>query len=273
MVTRDPHARSQRMPVASWPRPQRRWLTIATTLLICGVCAVQNGAEQFDSGWAVSTPSSIAPGQKHPNPQHELTLRQVLEQSQKPMLSREPGATHRVPGRENKNSPLPADPPRRVPGSPLRYAVRPDGIEGWRSAGPVIPSPGLTWQAQPGSQTLAAPLTLPARDESAVDPTNPDSEAAESDDASESEEHSFGALIAAGYVENESGTSGPTAGRRRSEAWRTRKRRAAIIGPAGRHRDNRQRAAAAYEAVDRLAVESPQRAERVLSQNAQQSRA
>jgi hypothetical protein len=185
MFTGEIQSRSQPKFAARLRQPRRR-LTIATTLLLCGLCAVPNGAEPFDSGWSISTPPPMATGTKHPHPQHELTLRQVLDQPQKPLLSRPPAPPAAAETNTGSN-------PGSAGRGSLHFAVRPDGIEGWRPAGPIIHSPGLTWQAQSSKSTSAAPSTAPAHDAEAAELAAPETGSDESEDGSG--ESSFGAML------------------------------------------------------------------------------
>ena len=105
-------------------RFQRHWLLAAlATITGCTLLAVAYGAEQNDSGWAIATPSPLATGNKTNDLRQQIILRHILAQSQLPLLQ--------------KPSPTSTAAQDTVqPGhTGLRFAVRPDGVEGWRPAG------------------------------------------------------------------------------------------------------------------------------------------
>jgi hypothetical protein len=98
----------------------------------CVALAVENSANQADSGWAIAAPSPLAKGVAV-DPQQQLFLRHVLEYSQ-----------------PQQQQSQPADQPANEPArTGLRFAVRPDGADGWRPAGQ---------QAAPGSEIPSVQL-------------------------------------------------------------------------------------------------------------------
>lgn len=100
-------------------------LIVVASLVGCGLLVVENGAEQVDSGWAVSTQPPITLDSKHTDPKQQIILNHVLQQIQVPLLQIPPGpqAPAATNGYEKAAS--------TNQGS-LRFAVRPDGVEGWR---------------------------------------------------------------------------------------------------------------------------------------------
>jgi hypothetical protein len=150
---------------------QRRGAQAAVIVLaLCAwlVLTVENGAEEVDSGWAVATvggevpqatghlvfgtqtdlsrkTTAIATGTD--DPRQQMILHHVLEQERRPLL-RNPIAR-------------PAAEVRKESSGGVRFAVRPDGIEGWRSPGPIL---------APGGAAPQAPADAPAADETAPPP-------------------------------------------------------------------------------------------------------
>jgi len=160
-------------------RPARSIVVVAA-LVSWLVLAVENGAEQnlnaglpiaspgardirttqVDSGWVVATPAvkglstanerSILGTQSESPPrastiatgssdlQQQIILHHVLEQGRTPLLQ--------------KPSPSQAAESEKRSGGGARLAVRPDGIEGWRSTGPIFVHSG-----EPGQAHLSAP--------------------------------------------------------------------------------------------------------------------
>jgi hypothetical protein len=161
-------------------------IVIVTALLAWLVLTVENGAEQVDSGWAVAAPegglskangrlilgsqtetprrtSTIATGSN--DPQQQMILYHVLEQGRMPLLQ--------------KASPDPAPGSEKRSEGGVRFAVRPDGIEGWRSPGPIFAPLGEPAQA-PLTAPQAAPTTAEDQQSSpkSVDQERPRSESA-----------------------------------------------------------------------------------------------
>jgi hypothetical protein len=93
----------------------------------CGVFAGAKGAQLVDSGWAVATPTPISSGATTSDPTHQMVLRQILEQSQPPLLiNRSPSQLSPSNNDQSQGG--------------VRFAVRPDGIDGWRPASePFVP--------------------------------------------------------------------------------------------------------------------------------------
>jgi hypothetical protein len=120
------------IPVES--RSQRRWLLAAlSTVSCCTLLAVAYGAELNDSGWAIATPSPLATGDKTHDLHQQIILRRVLEQTQQPLLQKpSPTSTAAQTNAEHGHT-------------GLRFAIRPDGVEGWRpigqSLGPHLGAP------------------------------------------------------------------------------------------------------------------------------------
>src|SRR5712671_5657476 len=102
-------------------RPQ--WLFIVCMAIVCLVLfAARNGAQQVDSGWAVGTPSPLATGSTY-NPEQDLVIRDVLEQTRKPLL-RKPASGQPSAAKNGKAGVGP------------RFAARPEAssVDGWRPA-------------------------------------------------------------------------------------------------------------------------------------------
>jgi hypothetical protein len=106
-----------------------RLATVVAAVLGAGVLVAENGAEQVDSGWAVSTPAPIANGSKHTHPKQQITLNDVLHHSQTPLIKIPPQPAAAASADANKTTTIT---PAKQPG--VRVAVRPDGVEGWRPA-------------------------------------------------------------------------------------------------------------------------------------------
>jgi hypothetical protein len=103
-------------------------------------------AAEVDSGWAVAAPgngqrskpapfagSHQDPSDRHStiargfnDPRQQIILHHVLEQGRTPLLRKMPSVEIHVQEKQNQQS------------AEVRIAVRPDGIEGWRSPGPVF---------------------------------------------------------------------------------------------------------------------------------------
>ena len=134
------------------PRVTPRSVLVAIGALACWfMLVVRDGAEQVDSGWAVASPSPLATGPATPNLEQQLVLRQVLEQTQQPLL--------------RARAPKPAPQPAAGRGQPdLRFAARPESPDGWRAVGEVNAPLNENWtpqivapqQAASGSSSKAA---------------------------------------------------------------------------------------------------------------------
>jgi hypothetical protein len=133
-------------------RVRMRWLFVTCVALVClGIFAARNGAEQVDSGWAVSVPSPLATGPTN-NPEQELVIRHVLEQTQQPLL-RKPtsGSASSVTNGHTEAG--------------LRFAVRPEAssVDGWRpAAGPSIIPNGENWTFR-ATAPQAGPSSAPSK--------------------------------------------------------------------------------------------------------------
>jgi hypothetical protein len=127
---------------ARYIRP--RWLVVGVVALCCWVLlAVQNGAEQVDSGWAVAVPSPLAPGAVPMTPEQHVAIRHVLEQIQPPL--RKSGSTQPDQSSQSENDHSSID---------LRFAVRPDQMEGWRPAGQGSSTSNQVWTPHASSPQL-----------------------------------------------------------------------------------------------------------------------
>jgi hypothetical protein len=130
---------------------QRRWLLVTFAALAgCTLFAATYGAEQSDSGWVIASPSPLAKSDRSTDLHQQLILRQLLDQMQPPLL-RNPSSTSSAQTSNNQNQ------------TDVRFAVRPDGAEGWRpTATTTLPLSG----DKPGnavSKTVAPHLTAPER--------------------------------------------------------------------------------------------------------------
>ncbi len=126
-------------------RVHPRWVFVAVAALGgCALLAVRNAAQQVDSGWAVATPSPLAKGSSAANPQQQLVIRHILEQTQQPLLHRSTAAV------TTPSTPSTAD--RSKAG--LRFAERPEAaaLDGWRPAGQ---------SSAPSEEDLSARLAAP----------------------------------------------------------------------------------------------------------------
>ena len=136
-----------------------RWplLRLAATVAACCTLSAENGAQQVQSDWALSEPLPIASG---PAPR-DLRQHMILDNiffSQVPVLKQRPspvspigkqGGTQGVGGFSDADGAFVGNiqsasetPPTEMKSAsempltnPLRTAVRPDGIDGWRPAG------------------------------------------------------------------------------------------------------------------------------------------
>src|SRR4051812_15861655 len=108
-------------------RLKLRWITIACAALAClGFFAARNGAEQVDSGWAVSIPSPLATGSTR-NAEQELVIRHVLEQTGQPLLRKPPsGQPNAAANKQGEGG--------------VRFAARPGtaNLDGWRPAAEAV---------------------------------------------------------------------------------------------------------------------------------------
>ena len=120
----------------------------------CTLFAATNGAEQVDSGWAIAIPSPLATGPTTTDTHQQIILRQVLDEMQQPLLQ--------------KPSPTSAKQlaPQHEGHTGLRFAVRPDGVEGWRAAGPAL-APLDTPAAKDAGPQLGAPIKAGAGEDEA----------------------------------------------------------------------------------------------------------
>ncbi len=130
MVMRDCPVRntSQPLPVA---RRRHRALIIVATLVCCELLAVESGAEQVDSGWAIAERPTITFDTKHASPKQQVILHEVLQQAPGQLLP---------DGRKTQTATVTTGSNKATvkgQGS-LRFAVRPDGVEGWRPASQVV---------------------------------------------------------------------------------------------------------------------------------------
>ena len=128
-------------------RPQ--WLFVVCLAIVCLVLfAARNGAQQVDSGWAVGIPSPLATGSTY-NPEQDLVIRDVLEQTRKPLL--------RKPAIGQSSSATNGSTEGNV-----RFAARPEtkNVEGWRAAGPSLRpaiDPSTTQSGTPPASAARAP--------------------------------------------------------------------------------------------------------------------
>lgn len=131
-----------------------RWLLVTFAAIICWfMLAVRNGAEQVDSGWAVSVPSPLASGSTPANPEQQLLLRHVLEQTQQPLL--------RKPAPSQAMQPA----PERTPAG-VRFAVRPEA-DGWRPVGQPLGASGNDWTLHLATPKTESARTTPKTDDGA----------------------------------------------------------------------------------------------------------
>jgi hypothetical protein len=139
----------------------------AVAALIClGILVAENDAEQVDSGWAIAPTPTIAKGSKHAHPKHQIILNDVLRHSQTPLLSTPPAQPVAAAKANETNT---ANTTTATKGG-VRFAVRPDGVEGWRPANhPFSPLNGQLGQ-QAASPQLIAPHTEPAAADAPTEP-------------------------------------------------------------------------------------------------------
>lgn len=132
---------------------QWRWLMAALAAVVCGaVWAATNSAEQVDSGWAISSPSPIATGNKTSDAHQQFILRPVLEGSE-PLLVKKPSPPPAAETTAEKSS------------IPVRVAARPEGDEGWRPIGLGSANKATTTKVDAKPRTtgphLGAPVAVP----------------------------------------------------------------------------------------------------------------
>ncbi|MCI0332381.1 MAG: hypothetical protein L0228_04060 [Planctomycetes bacterium] len=116
-----------RQPVA---RRRRRALIVVAALVCSALLAVENDAEQVDSGWAVAAPPPITFSAKHASPKQQVILHEVLQQAPGQLLQHGPKT-------QAANSAKVSEKAIGTGQGSLRFAVRPDGVEGWRPASPA----------------------------------------------------------------------------------------------------------------------------------------
>lgn len=143
-----------------------RLLIAAATIACCMGLTIENGAEQVDSGWAYATRSPVAPPVKHPDPRQQLILHDLLNNTQIPLLRETPN-THATPAAPSNARSQPAP-----PGS-LRFAVRPDGIDGWRPAAPSTAPAADSSQGGTSANTLPMTTAPSSDDQQAPAATTP----------------------------------------------------------------------------------------------------
>lgn len=129
----------------------RAVLRMFAVALCCSAPAAPNGAQQIDSGWAVSQPPTAVKHTSLTLPRRTTISDDLLRQTM-PWLTKDSAMVESRTSRVEVPW-LPGQPPKtpwgqRETGSPLpyRFAVRPDGIDGWRPAGQSFVSHG-DWQA------------------------------------------------------------------------------------------------------------------------------
>jgi hypothetical protein len=141
---------------------------VAAAVICLGILVAENDAEQVDSGWAVAPLPPIARSAKHGDPRHKATLHNLLQQTQTPLLPTAPhvaASLRNVDETKNDSSKNIDTTKSTVPAPSVRFAVRPDGIDGWRPAGqPAAPLNGPS-----KSQVTAPLLSAPYNDEPADD--------------------------------------------------------------------------------------------------------
>jgi hypothetical protein len=131
MIVRDCHLR----------RAMRLARTFAAALCCYGVLAVQLSAGQADSGWAVSHQQAFTVNSLPADPIQKIILHQVLQRMDSPLLH------------ETANEPAAAT---TAQGS-VRFAVRPDGVDGWRPAEQTASPLHEHWRADLRAPQLNAP--------------------------------------------------------------------------------------------------------------------
>jgi hypothetical protein len=145
----------RRVATAANSRRGRRFLASFVAVACCSLLAVTNGAEQVDSGWAIGVPTPLSKGSKTADIHQQMILRRVLEETQQPILRNPP------PSAAEKHA------IQHDSGIDLRFAVRPEGVDGWRAAGPTSAPHGAS-AAQPASP-LSGAATSEANKDSDVE--------------------------------------------------------------------------------------------------------
>ncbi len=136
MVMRRRNVQSTSRSASPFRQWRKRALTVATSLLVCGVLVVENGAEQVDSGWAFAPQPGITVDAKSHDPRQQIIFQDVLQQTNVPLLQTTPTATSlNSEGALHKSTPG------------VRLAIRPDGIDGWRPIEPSAASNNDSWSA------------------------------------------------------------------------------------------------------------------------------
>ncbi len=129
---------------------QRCWLLITFVAAAgCTWLAVTNGAEQNDSGWAIAAPSPLATGGKTANLHQQMILRRLLDETERPLLSK----------------PSPTSSAQQVTESGqtgLRFAVRSDGPDGWRTVGQSTSPSGENARGLAASEAAMPHIGRPA---------------------------------------------------------------------------------------------------------------
>jgi hypothetical protein len=136
-------------------QPRRRLLATVTAIVCLGILAAENDAEQVDSGWAISPTPPIAKGSKHADPKQQIILHDILHQSQSPLLRHPPAASN--DSAKHKSAKNESD--KKDSGkSGVRFAERPNGVEGWRPASQFIAPLNEKWnEPQLSTPHLNAP--------------------------------------------------------------------------------------------------------------------
>jgi len=148
-------------------------LRMVATVLCWSAVAASHGAQHIDSGWAVSEPPSIVRQASLSSPRHMLmpddlwwgTARRWTKDTAPHMAEASREEVSRLPSEPRK-----AQDGRLGSGSPLglRFAVRPDGIDGWRPAGQFV-APLGDWQASPATLAAEADTVSSARESTSVE--------------------------------------------------------------------------------------------------------
>jgi hypothetical protein len=152
MVMRNFSVKTLRRPVNRFVRRQALQLPlIAATALGClAAFAVENEAEHVDSGWAVAARPSVTASSKQPEPKPQIRLHPALEHSHVPLFQR--------PSHSQTAADLSAsEESTTTKQGSLRFAVRPDGVEGWRPANRSAPPLHEALEAETGLPQLNAP--------------------------------------------------------------------------------------------------------------------
>lgn len=145
----------QRSATAACLRHRRLLLTTFAAVVGWTLLAVTNGAEQVDSGWAIAVPSPLATDSKAADPHQQMVLRHVLEQKQ-PLLQK-PSPTSAAQTSTDRSH------------SGLRFAVRPDGVDGWRPAAQSNAPVSVDTSAHIVAPHLGAPIVASDGDEAECD--------------------------------------------------------------------------------------------------------